>query len=129
MLGGDVINAFSLLVLFAITLGTAGAIVGISALIGRRSLGNNCLTPYECGLDPIGEPRRRFSVQFFLIATLFIIFEVEIVFLYPWAISFRDGIARGTGLFLFIELALFIFILAVGLAYVWRSGALKWEDG
>lgn len=120
-------NAFSLLVLFIITFGVAAAIVGISALIGRRRLKDECLIPYECGLDPIGKPHGSFSVQFFLIATIFIIFDVEIVFFYPWAVIFRDGIAEGKGIFLLGELLLFVLILVAGLAYVWRSGALKWE--
>lgn len=127
-LGAPVINAFSLLVLFVLTIGVAAAIVGLSTLIGRRQLGKECLTPYECGLDPVGEPRRPFSVQFFLIATIFIIFDVEIVFFYPWALVFREGVTQGKGPFLFVEIALFTLILVLGLAYVWRSGALNWEE-
>jgi NADH-quinone oxidoreductase subunit A len=122
------INAFSLLILFVLVFGVAGAILGLSTLVGRRRVGEECLVPYECGLDPIGEPRRRFSVQFFLIATIFIIFEVEILFFYPWALVFREGIDQGKGLFLFGEILLFTLILVLGLAYVWRSGALDWEE-
>jgi NADH-quinone oxidoreductase subunit A len=122
------INAFSLLILFVLVLSVAGAILGLSALVGRRRVEEACLIPYECGLDPVGEPRKRFSVQFFLIATIFIIFEVEIVFFYPLALVFREGVAQGKGLVLFGELFLFTLILLLGLAYVWRSGALDWEE-
>jgi NADH-quinone oxidoreductase subunit A len=122
------INAFSLTVFFLLVVGTAGAIVALSALIGRRELSDEALTPYECGLDPLGMPRRRFSIKFFIIATLFIIFDVEIVFLFPWAVAYRDMVAAGHGALLFAEMAIFIGVLVIGLVYVWKVGALQWEE-
>ena len=121
------INAFSLLVLFVLVIGSAAAIAGISLLIGRREVKDECLVPYECGLDPMGTPRQRFSVKFFLIAAIFVLFDVEIVFLFPWAAVYRDMMLAGMGPLLFAELAIFLTIIAIGLVYVWRSGALEWE--
>lgn len=80
------------------------------------------LSPYESGNPPIGEPRYKFSVKFYIIAMLFVVFDVEAVFLYPWAVAY-DKI----GLYGFIEMMIFICILLVGYVYAWRKGALTWE--
>ncbi|MFH1624392.1 MAG: NADH-quinone oxidoreductase subunit A, partial [Pseudomonadota bacterium] len=80
------------------------------------------MMPYECGVDPIGTARRRFSVKFYIIAMLFIIFDIEAVFLYPWAVVFKDLKVFG-----FIEMGIFIVILFIGLIYAWKKGALEWE--
>ncbi len=80
------------------------------------------LSPYESGMPPVGEPRQRFSVRFYIIAMLFVVFDVEVVFLYPWAVAFDK-----LGLFGFIEMMIFIFILLVGYIYAWEKGALEWE--
>jgi len=80
------------------------------------------LAPYESGIEPVGEPRYRFDVKFYLIAMLFVIFDVEAVFLYPWALVY-DRI----GLFAVIEMFLFLIILVVGYIYAWKRGAFAWE--
>jgi NADH-quinone oxidoreductase subunit A len=80
------------------------------------------LVPYESGNPPVGEPRYRFSVRFYIIAMLFVIFDVEAVFIYPWAIVFDD-----IGLYAFVEMMLFIAILVVGYVYAWRKNALRWD--
>jgi NADH-quinone oxidoreductase subunit A len=80
------------------------------------------LSPYESGMQPIGEPRHRFSVRFYVIAMLFVVFDVEVVFLYPWAVAFDK-----LGLFGFIEMMIFIFMLLIGYIYAWEKGALEWE--
>lgn len=80
------------------------------------------LTPYESGNPPVGEPRYRFSVKFYVIAMLFVVFDVEAVFLYPWAVVF-DKI----GLYAFIEMMVFIAILLVGYVYAWKREAFKWD--
>ncbi|MEK6691522.1 MAG: NADH-quinone oxidoreductase subunit A [Nitrospirota bacterium] len=80
------------------------------------------LTPYESGIPPVGEPRYRFSVRFYIIAMLFVIFDVEAVFLYPWAVAYNK-----IGLYGFIEMVIFIFILLVGYIYAWKKDALTWE--
>lgn len=80
------------------------------------------LTPYESGNPPVGEPQSKFSVRFYIIAMLFVVFDVEAVFLYPWAVAY-DRI----GLYGFIEMIIFIFILLIGYIYVWEKKALEWE--
>jgi NADH-quinone oxidoreductase subunit A len=82
----------------------------------------NKLIPYESGIDPIGEPRQRFFVKYYIIAMLFIIFDVEVVFLYPWAVAFDY-----LGLYGLVEMIIFIVVLAVGYIYAWRREALDWE--
>ncbi len=80
------------------------------------------LMPYESGVTPVGEPRYRFSVRFYIIAMLFVIFDVEAIFLYPWAIVFDK-----LGLFAFIEMVIFIVILLVGYIYAWKKEAFRWD--
>jgi NADH-quinone oxidoreductase subunit A len=80
------------------------------------------LMPYESGNPPVGEPRYRFSVKFYIIAMLFVVFDVEAIFLYPWAVVF-DKI----GLYAFIEMIIFICILLVGYIYAWKKGAFNWD--
>ncbi len=80
------------------------------------------LTPYESGNPPIGEPRARFSVKFYIIAMLFVVFDVEAVFLYPWAVAYDK-----LGIYGFVEMMIFILILLIGYLYVWKKGALNWE--
>jgi NADH-quinone oxidoreductase subunit A len=80
------------------------------------------LMPYESGNPPVGEPRYRFSVKFYIIAMLFVVFDVEAIFLYPWAIVF-DKI----GLYAFVEMIIFIVILLVGYIYAWKKGAFNWD--
>ncbi|MSR07442.1 MAG: NADH-quinone oxidoreductase subunit A [Gemmatimonadetes bacterium] len=79
-------------------------------------------TPYESGMPPLGDTRQRFSVKFYLIAMLFIVFDIETVFMIPWAVTFRQ-----LGLFGLIEMLVFIVILLVGYVYAWKRGALEWE--
>lgn len=79
------------------------------------------LMPYECGVDPEGDARERFSVRFYIVAILFVIFDVETIFLFPWAILYSQF-----PLFLFIEMMIFLGILIVGYFYVWKKGALEW---
>lgn len=121
------IGGFSLIVLFVLAAAMGGGILLISSLVGRHRAPPERGLPYECGLDPIGQPRRRLAVKYFLVAVLFILFDVEVVFFYPWALVFR-GVARGgMGMFVFIEMAIFLGILGLALAYAWGKGALEWE--
>lgn len=106
--------------LAALAFGLGALIVG--SLFRPRRPYREKLLPYESGNPPVGEPRYRFSVKFYVIAMLFVIFDVEAVFLYPWAIVF-DKI----GLYAFIEMMIFIFILVIGYIYAWRKEAFKWE--
>jgi NADH-quinone oxidoreductase subunit A len=94
----------------------------IAAFTGPRQASERKMKLFECGVDPVGEPRHRYSVKFFLVALLFVIFDIEAVFVYPWAVMFRE-----MGIFGFVEMSLFLFILILGLVYVWKKGALEWE--
>ena len=112
----------SVLVLIALAATVAFIFVMVSRFVGPRNANSMKTTTYECGLDPVGTARQRFSVKFYLVAMLFILFDIEVAFLYPWAVLFRE-----LGLFGLIEMALFVVILLVGLMYAWRKGALEWE--
>ncbi|HWP49271.1 MAG TPA: NADH-quinone oxidoreductase subunit A [Candidatus Limnocylindrales bacterium] len=92
-----------------------------SRLLHSRTLNPDKLTNYECGERPIGGTAIQFNIRFYVIALIFVIFEVEVVFLYPWAVVFKD-----LGFFAFVEMSVFIFILLLGLAYVWCKGDLEW---
>lgn len=113
---------FPIFVMLVVVVGFAATTILISALIGRRRRTVVKDSPYECGMEAIGNTRIRFSVKFYIIAVLFILFDIEAVFMYPWAVVFRDLKVFG-----FVEMAVFIGILAMGLVYVWRRGALNWK--
>jgi NADH-quinone oxidoreductase subunit A len=96
--------------------------IGLGELFGPKKKSETKLMPYESGMNPIGEGTRRMPVRFYLIAVLFILFDIEVVFFLPWAIVFRQ-----LGLFGLIEMVVFIVILLVGYVYAWKKGALEWE--
>ncbi len=96
-------------------------VITLSWLVGKRQAQAEKLMPYECGLNPIGDARKRFSIKFYIIAMLFIVFDIEAIFLYPWAIIFND-----LKIFGLIEMLVFIGILLIGFFYVWKKGALEW---
>ncbi|HXF86127.1 MAG TPA: NADH-quinone oxidoreductase subunit A [Anaerolineales bacterium] len=96
--------------------------IGLGTLFGPKKYSSAKAMPYESGMTPYGEGRRRVPVRFYLIAVLFILFDIEVVFLLPWAIVFRQ-----LGWFGLIEMLIFILILLVGYIYAWKKGALEWE--
>ena len=110
-----------LIFLMAATAFGMGALL-IGELLRLKRPYSEKLMPYESGNLPVGEPRYRFSVKFYIIAMLFVIFDVEAIFLYPWAVVF-DRI----GLYAFIEMIIFIVILFVGYVYAWKKEAFKWD--
>jgi len=99
----------------------ASAIVTLSWLLGKRRPTRAKMSPYECGMDPVGDARERFSVKFYLVAMLFILFDVEAVFLYPWAVILRE-----LKMFGFWEMLVYITIVLVGFFYAWKKGVLDW---
>jgi len=113
---------FPILVYFLVVVSMAGAMLGLSAWIGVKRPSREKLTPYECGIPPVGNARERFSVSFYLVGMLFILFDVEAVFLYPWAVVYR-----GLKWFGFVEMFLYIAILFAGYIYIWKKGALDWR--
>ena len=113
---------FSVLLLLIIAVGMAVGFVFLSQALGPKRYERIKYSVYECGVDPFTSASVRVSVKFYLVALLFILFDLEAAFLYPWAVLFRD-----LGLFGFIEMAIFVGILLVGLVYAWKKGALDWQ--
>ncbi|MBM3126714.1 MAG: NADH-quinone oxidoreductase subunit A [Chloroflexi bacterium] len=109
-------------VMIAVATLIAGIAIGLGELFGPKKASAAKSMPYESGMNPYGEGTRRMPVRFYLIAVLFILFDIEVVFLLPWAITFRK-----LGLFGLIEMAIFIVILLIGYVYAWGKGALEWE--
>jgi len=110
------------LIALAFAVGLGAALLGLSLLLGRVRGSRTAQTTYESGIPPIGHARERFSIKFYLVAVLFILFDIEIVFLYPWAATYGQ-----LGLFGLVEMLLFVVILVLGLAYAWAKGALEWQ--
>ncbi len=110
-----------LLVLFVIAAAFAAIAVIVPSVLGPKRPSKTKLSPYESGMIPFHDARRRFPVQYYVVAVLFILFDIEIVFLYPWAVIL--GQLRVFGL---IEMGIFLLILLVGYVYVWKKGALEW---
>jgi NADH-quinone oxidoreductase subunit A len=119
-------NYLPLLIHFILAGLLATALVTLSWLIGYRRPTRAKLSPYECGMTPIGDARERFSVKFYMVAMLFILFDVEAVFLYPWAIILKDLKRMGQGVFGLSEMFVYIGIVLVGYWYIWKKGALDW---
>lgn len=113
---------FPILLLMAIGLFLSGVFLFLSAKIGKRTKFGKKNDPYECGVDPVGNTKEPVQVKFYLVAILFILFDIEVVFLYPYAV-----LARELGMFGLIEICVFVTILLVGYFYVLGRGALKWD--
>jgi len=109
-------------ILLILATGLAGLVIGIGHLFGPRNATSRKSAPYESGMRPIGPGTRRIPVHFYLVAVLFILFDIEVVFFLPWAVVFKR-----LGLFGLIEMFIFILILLVGYVYAWKKGALEWE--
>jgi NADH-quinone oxidoreductase subunit A len=109
-----------LILFFALLL--AGALIGISYLLGPKRYLRRKLTPYECGMPPVGDTRNRFSISYYVIGALFILFDVESIFLFAWAVVFKK-----LGVLAFVEILVFLFIILGGYFYVLKKGALEWE--
>ena len=114
-------------ILIMIALGAGFALISVlqSNVLGPRKPTPEKLAPYECGMPPVGDARERQSVKFYLVAMIFLLFDIEVAFLYPWAMALRD--LGWTG---FVQVLLFMALLLTGYIYVWRKGALDWgHDG
>jgi NADH-quinone oxidoreductase subunit A len=115
-------NYGPLLLMFILAAGLAGALMVVSALVGKRRPSREKSEPYECGIRPSGDARGPFSVQFYMVALVFILFDIEAIFLYPWALVYHS-----LGLFGFVAMALYIGILLIGYIFCWKKGALDWN--
>jgi len=105
----------------------AVGMVALSYFVGQHKFNRSKMSPYECGMEPVGDARTRFTVKFYLVAMLFILFDVEAVFLYPWAIVGRSLKGAGLGMFWFWEMLVYIGIVLAGLWYVWKKGVIDWN--
>ncbi|HEY3938771.1 MAG TPA: NADH-quinone oxidoreductase subunit A [Bryobacteraceae bacterium] len=113
---------FPVLIQIIIALAVATAMIGLSAILGRRLRDAVKSMPYESGMNPVGNARERFSVKFYLVAMVFILFDIEAIFLYPWAVVYRH-----LKLFGFFEMLLFIALVMCGFFYIWKKGVLNWS--
>jgi NADH-quinone oxidoreductase subunit A len=113
---------FPVLVQVLIAIALAAGLIGASTLLGKRARSPLKDTPYESGMAPVGSARERFSVKFYLVGMIFILFDIEAVFLYPWAVVYRQ-----LKMFAFAEMFVFVALILVGYFYVWKKGALDWS--
>ena len=121
----------------ALALGFCGLFTALAVLVGPKATNPAKLEPFECGSEPIGSPRGRYSVRFYQVAILFLVFDIEAAFMYPWAILYNQlshatvvgpgGPMQIVSVFGFVEMLVFVAILVVALAYVWRKKAIGWE--
>lgn len=119
-------NYLPVLIFLGVAAGLAVALLGLGNILGRLGVRHRGdpekLSPYECGFEAFEDTRARFDVRYYLVAILFIVFDLEIAFLFPWAVSMSE--TGTTGL---IAMGIFLFILVVGFAYEWKKGALEWD--
>jgi NADH-quinone oxidoreductase subunit A len=122
------IDYLPILLVFIVAAGFAVTNILISQFIGQRKHTRTKMMPYECGKDPVGSAHERFSVKFYLIAMIFILFDIEVIFLVPWAVVFKTLAAPAYGLrnLVYFEMMIFIALLAAGLVYVIKKGVLDW---
>lgn len=114
-------------VLIIVATGLAGLVVVLGHLFGPKRYIETKMMPYESGMNPYGSGTRRMTVRYYLVAVLFILFDIEVIFFLPWAVILKDFIDNSLGLFALFEMFIFIAILLVGYAYAWKKGALEWE--
>ncbi len=119
-----------ILLMFIVALGFAGMNILLSQMVGQRKQTRTKLMPYECGKDPVGSARERFSVKFYLIAMIFILFDIEVIFLIPWAVVFKSLAATSSQMrnVVYVEMMLFVALLLVGYIYVVKKGAFDWGE-
>ena len=110
-------------IMIGLGIGFAAGSVLLSLLVGPRRPSPEKSAPYECGMPAVGDARERQSIKFYLVAMIFLLFDIEIAFLFPWAVAFRD-----LGLAGLIQVVTFLLLLSTGYIYVWRKGALDWGD-
>ena len=115
-------DCFSIIIFLIIALGLSFVFIILNYLLSPKNPDPEKLSAYECGFEPFNDSRMEFDVRFYLVAILFIIFDLEIAFLFPWAISLGS-----IGLLGFVSMMIFLFILTVGFIYEWKKGALDWE--
>ncbi|HEV3482357.1 MAG TPA: NADH-quinone oxidoreductase subunit A [Candidatus Acidoferrales bacterium] len=124
-MNGNYLNNYGpLLLMFILAAGLAGALIAASTVVGLHKRTREKDQPYECGIRPTGDARQPFSVHFYMVGLIFILFDIEAIFLYPWALVYRQ-----LSVFGFVEMVLYIMILLVGYIFLWKKGALNWDQG
>lgn len=118
----------AILIMFLFAMVFAGGFLFLSWLLGPKKPTETKLSVYECGIDSVGSARERFSVKFYLVAILFIIFDIEVVFLYPWAVNFKKLAAEGDAHAPLVVVGSFMVLLTLGLVYAWKKQALDWSE-
>ena len=113
--------------MFLVAIGFAAGNVLLSQFVGQHKATRTKTMPYECGKDPVGSARERFSVKFYLVAMIFILFDIELIFLLPWAVVFRSFVAdHGLGTLIYVEMMTFVVLLLVGYVYILKKGLFEW---
>ena len=112
--------------MFIVAVGFAAGNVLLSQLVGQHKATRTKTMPYECGKDPVGSARERFSVKFYLVAMIFILFDIELIFLLPWAVVFRRFIEGGLATLIYVEMMTFVVLLLVGYVYILKKGLFEW---
>lgn len=120
-------------IMFLVAIGFAGSQILVTQLVGPRKRTATKLMPYECGKDPVGSARDRFSIKFYTVAVIFLLFDIEVLFMIPFAVAFKELLAQqkivgaaAYGTIALIEILIFIFTLVVGYIYVWKKGTFDW---
>ena len=116
-----------ILLMLLVAVALAGGFLGLNWIVGRHQRNPSKLSPYESGVPMLDTSRKRVNVRFYQIAMLFILFDIEAAFLYPWAVIYRDASRGNAGMFLFGEMLVFIALLGVGYVYVWKKKAFDWK--
>jgi NADH-quinone oxidoreductase subunit A len=123
----EIDNYHAVLLQLLLVIGLAATMLGLSVLVGRAGRSNSVKdSAYECGMLPIGDSQPRFSVKFYLVAMLFVLFDIEVVFMYPWAVVFRDLVVQNA--MVFWGMLSFVGILTVAYVYALKKGALRWDN-
>jgi NADH-quinone oxidoreductase subunit A len=126
---GDIFdNYLPVLLVFGLGAVFAGSFILLSAVFGPKKPTASKLDVYECGVPVTGDARERFSVKFFLVAMIFLVFDVEVVFLFPWAVALKEWKGTPVAVWAFGAMLVFLLMLVIGLVYEWKRGAMDWED-
>jgi NADH-quinone oxidoreductase subunit A len=123
----NLLDYLPIILMFVVAFGFAAGNVLLSQLVGQRKATRTKTMPYESGKDPVGSARERFSVKFYLVAMIFILFDIELIFLIPWAVVFRKlTVEDGLGTLIYVEMMIFVALLLVGYVYIWKKGLFDW---
>jgi NADH-quinone oxidoreductase subunit A len=123
----NLLDYLPIILMFVVAFGFAAGNVLLSQFVGQRKATRTKTMPYESGKDPVGSARERYSVKFYLVAMIFILFDIELIFLMPWAVVFRKlTVEDGLGTLAYVEMMTFVVLLLVGYIYIWKKGLFDW---